>query len=313
MRVVTARLPLPLASAARFGSSRCLGTALVLALCLSAPMASWAQSAGVTIEVSVVDQHGAPIPFAEVTTDTHPSSFTGHYTVDAQGHVSFTFQVNSSYTVCASDPATTIGVCNFNVNTPASGVVSVALVVALPAPPGNASSTAAPSSAARGWITGTVALTGSAVPVPGVTVQLANTPVSTQTGPDGRYQFAAVSTTDGADGGPAYTVAITPPAGYVVAGPASRAVTVVVGQGAEADFAIAPAFTPFWVESFVPSATLWSGPDRQAVAFGARPQWAHFLVAAPQQGPRLEVWDPLTKDYAWVDAAAVGPSGSPSP
>jgi hypothetical protein len=142
---------------------------------------------------------------------------------------------------------------------------------------------------------------------------LVNTPVSATTGPDGRYQFAAVSTTDGANGGPAYTVAVAPPEGYVAAGPASRTVTVVAGQGAEADFVLRPAFAPFWVEAFAPSVTIWSGPDSKAVAFGTRPQWSHFLVAAQQEGPRLEVWDPLSKNYEWVEAAGVGPSGPPAP
>ena len=84
------------------------------------------------------------------------------------------------------------------------------------------------------------------------------------------------------------------------------------GQGVTASFVLAPAFVPFWVEGFAPTVTEWSGPDAQAVAFGSRPQWSHFLVVAPQHGPRLEVLDPLTEGYAWVDAADVGPSGPPA-
>jgi len=66
-----------------------------------------------------------------------------------------------------------------------------------------------------------------------------------------------------------------------------------------------------WVETFVADAQLWSGSDAQAAPFGAQPQWAHFLVVAPQQSPRLFVFDPRTHNYAWIDAAAVGPSGPP--
>lgn len=57
---------------------------------------------------------------------------------------------------------------------------------------------------------------------------------------------------------------------------------------------------------------LWSGPDSQAVSFGQVPQWSHFQVVAPQQGPRLYVFNPRTNNYAYIDAAAVGPSAAPS-
>jgi len=171
--------------------------------------------------------------------------------------------------------------------------------------------TAPPTGVGRGWITGAITLAATATPISGVSVQLASTPINTTTSSNGRYQFPAISTTDGANGGPTYTVTLTPPPGYVVVGPTSQTVTVVAGQGAEADFTLAPAFTAFWVESFAPDAPLWSSPDANAVAFGTRPQWSHFLVVQPQHGVRLFVWDPASRNYAWLDAANVGPSGPP--
>lgn len=69
-------------------------------------------------------------------------------------------------------------------------------------------------------------------------------------------------------------------------------------------------FQPFWVENFV-ATPLWSGPNQEAVSFGVQPQFSSFLVVRAQTGPRLYVYNPRTKDYAYIDAAAVGPSGPP--
>ena len=73
----------------------------------------------------------------------------------------------------------------------------------------------------------------------------------------------------------------------------------------------APVFHPFWVESFVPTITLWSGEDQRAVALGRQGQWSYFLVVAPQTASRLFVYNPATRNYAYVDADVVGPSGPP--
>ena len=40
-------------------------------------------------------------------------------------------------------------------------------------------------------------------------------------------------------------------------------------------------------------------------------QFTTFLVAEPQVGSRILVFDYRTQSYAWVDAANVGPSGRP--
>jgi len=70
----------------------------------------------------------------------------------------------------------------------------------------------------------------------------------------------------------------------------------------------ASAFEPWWVANFEPT-DLWSGPDANAVSFRRVPQFRRFLVVQPQEGDRLYVWDPRTQNYAWIDAADVGPTG----
>lgn len=71
------------------------------------------------------------------------------------------------------------------------------------------------------------------------------------------------------------------------------------------------AFTPWWVESFA-STHLWSAQSDPAADYGAIPAWTFLLVVAPQTGPRLSVYVPWTKNYAYVDSRSVGPSGPPS-
>jgi hypothetical protein len=56
---------------------------------------------------------------------------------------------------------------------------------------------------------------------------------------------------------------------------------------------------------------LWSGPDDNAEQFGAAARWDYFLIVRPQMGGRLFVLVARTKNYAWVDALSVGPSGPP--
>jgi hypothetical protein len=74
-----------------------------------------------------------------------------------------------------------------------------------------------------------------------------------------------------------------------------------------------PAFEPWWVQNHRET-ELWSGMDDAAISFGTVPQWSTFLVVAPQDGPRLYVYNPATEGHAYIDAAAVGPaSGAPKP
>jgi 3D (Asp-Asp-Asp) domain-containing protein len=64
-----------------------------------------------------------------------------------------------------------------------------------------------------------------------------------------------------------------------------------------------------WVE--VHRATgLWSRDDKKAKLFRTAEPGARFKVVRPQAGSRLYVWDPLSKNYAYVDAADVGPIDS---
>jgi hypothetical protein len=72
------------------------------------------------------------------------------------------------------------------------------------------------------------------------------------------------------------------------------------------------AFERWWVQAHTET-QLWSGPDEQAISFGGLAQWSYLQVVAPQSGPRLHVFNPSTDNYAYVDAAAVGPSSAPPP
>jgi len=76
--------------------------------------------------------------------------------------------------------------------------------------------------------------------------------------------------------------------------------------------ALAASTVGTWVENFVPT-QLWSGPSGAAADYGAIPQWSYLQIVAPQQGTRLFVYVPWTKNYAYVDAKSVGPSGPPPP
>lgn len=69
---------------------------------------------------------------------------------------------------------------------------------------------------------------------------------------------------------------------------------------------------PNWVQNYQET-DLWSGMDGQAVSFGKVSQWSFLRVASMQEGARrLLVLNPASNNYAYVDVAAVGPSGGPA-
>jgi hypothetical protein len=70
--------------------------------------------------------------------------------------------------------------------------------------------------------------------------------------------------------------------------------------------------SPAWVQA-LRTLPLWSGPDDDAEQLGVAARWDYLLIAKPQSGDRLLVLVARTKNYAWVDALAVGPSGPPPP
>ncbi|HLY63983.1 MAG TPA: plastocyanin/azurin family copper-binding protein, partial [Chloroflexota bacterium] len=74
-----------------------------------------------------------------------------------------------------------------------------------------------------------------------------------------------------------------------------------------------PAFiVPAWVQNFDAGLHLYSGPTDNAIDFGAAgAQFTTFTVVAPQVAGRLYVYDPLTRNYGWINVASVGPSGAP--
>lgn len=70
-----------------------------------------------------------------------------------------------------------------------------------------------------------------------------------------------------------------------------------------------PAYRPWWVAAHR-ATDLWSGTEG-GVSLGKVARGDQFLVMEPQDGPRLHVLNPKTKNYAYVDAVAVGPADAP--
>ena len=59
---------------------------------------------------------------------------------------------------------------------------------------------------------------------------------------------------------------------------------------------------------------MWSGPagSEAAISFGTTSHpFCSFLVVRPQDNARLQVFNPYSENYFWIDAEAVGPVGSP--
>jgi hypothetical protein len=68
-------------------------------------------------------------------------------------------------------------------------------------------------------------------------------------------------------------------------------------------------FTAYWVKNHRVT-DMWSGPAGQAgvVSFGQTSrQFCAFQVTRPQEGGRLYVLNPYSRDYFWIDADSVGP------
>ena len=96
----------------------------------------------------------------------------------------------------------------------------------------------------------------------------------------------------GATPTPARPVAVPPPA------PSPSPATTI------------PVAGPTWLQTLRPVA-LWSGPDEEAIQFGPAARWDYLQLTRSQGDGRLQVLVARTKNYAWVDALAVGPSGPP--
>ncbi len=100
------------------------------------------------------------------------------------------------------------------------------------------------------------------------------------------------------------------PSGAPVVGGSRAAATSVAGVQAGGSNGGGAGFKSWWVENFRET-ELWSGEGPRALSFGKLKQWSFLSVARPQDGPRLYVYNPLSGNYAYVDASAVGPSGPP--
>jgi hypothetical protein len=56
---------------------------------------------------------------------------------------------------------------------------------------------------------------------------------------------------------------------------------------------------------------LWSSPEADAVSLGSAGPGAYFELTGSAAGARLFVYSPRLQEYAWIEAAAVGPSTPP--
>jgi hypothetical protein len=68
-------------------------------------------------------------------------------------------------------------------------------------------------------------------------------------------------------------------------------------------------FRAYWVKNHRLT-EMWSGPEGQAgvIRFGTTSrQFCAFQVTRPQEGNRLYVLNPYSRDYFWIDADSVGP------
>lgn len=70
-----------------------------------------------------------------------------------------------------------------------------------------------------------------------------------------------------------------------------------------------PSYRPTWVRA-QRAVDLWSG-STGGISLGRGAAGEHFLVMAPRDGARLHVLNPKTRNYAFIDAAAVAASQGP--
>ena len=160
----------------------------------------------------------------------------------------------------------------------AASSIAPAVVSASPAPQGPAASTPT-----RSAPTATPTRSGAALPPP-FTGAGAATPTPTASRP-------AVATPT--------TVAASPtlvPSATITSTPApSAAATRGTGQ---------------WVTNPQPI-ELWSSPEADALSLGSARTGSYFELTGASTDRRLYVYSPRIEEYAWIDAAAVGPSTPP--
>jgi hypothetical protein len=77
------------------------------------------------------------------------------------------------------------------------------------------------------------------------------------------------------------------------------------------DSAAPPAdFSPWWVQTFL-ATRLWPSMSELDNPLGSVTVGQYLLVQAPQDGSRLQVWDPRNNVSGYIGAEAVGPVGAP--
>ncbi len=70
---------------------------------------------------------------------------------------------------------------------------------------------------------------------------------------------------------------------------------------------------PSFVTTLSADARLWSSPTANAIDFGlVGGQFTILTVVAPQIGFRINVYNPITNNYGWINVDAVGPANAPA-
>ncbi len=68
-----------------------------------------------------------------------------------------------------------------------------------------------------------------------------------------------------------------------------------------------------WVQTYLPT-ELWSDADpSRSISFGRVRPFSYFRIHGSQQGDRFYVYNPRAQDFAYIDAATIGPSSAPPP
>jgi len=284
------------------------GTTVVSELVLRPERVLSGDAAPGNIVATVRDTAGRPVPYAEISYDY--GDYVSRNYADAQGRRVIRGSADGASIICAHAAAASGDIqagCIGPFTVPTGATINRDLIIR---PTTASGKLVASAQYGRGWVYGSVLLVGTRTPVSGAMVRIASTAFTSGPLVGDHFEFPALAV-EGSSRNATYSVSVTPPPGYAVVGPLIQQVPVLANQGTEVNFYVQPAFTPFWVQTFVPDAAAWSGPDDHAFAFGTRPQWSYFLVVTPVAGKRLYAFDPLTRNYAWVDADVVGPSGPP--
>ena len=100
------------------------------------------------------------------------------------------------------------------------------------------------------------------------------------------------------------------PAGWTLNGSAEQMALVQSAAGTPVVFTADP--PPSWARVNGAAVRLWSGVDAAAIPFGPIAAGSVLRVDRDTPGqPRILVYNPATKNWAWVDRTAITPTAAP--